>query len=105
MSSKLKVIYNIINYHILRVDCGGIKKIAKIDQPSANLLSPLNMPMTMPIQEEYAIKNELDNDFLSTNIMNSPTRNDYSNINVPILIWKIFIFNRLICSMECTIQI
>ena len=78
MSSKVKVIHNIINYHILRVDCGGVKKITKIDQPSANLLSPLNMP----VQEEYAIKNELDNDFLSTNMMNSPIRNDYSNINV-----------------------
>ena len=50
----------------------------KLDQTGVNLLGPLNMP----IQEDYAIKNELDHDFMNSNMMNSPIRNNYSNLNV-----------------------
>ena len=56
-----------------------MKKMPKLEQKSVNLLSPMNMP----IHEEYAIKNEIDHDF-----MNSPIRNDYSNPNVN-LIYKL----------------
>jgi len=39
-------------------------------------------PLTMPMQhEDYNIKNELDNDFMSPHIMGSPIRNDYSGMN------------------------
>ena len=43
----------------------------------------------MPIQEDYAIKNELDNDFMSPHLMNSPIINDYSNINVNVMIFEL----------------
>jgi len=59
----------------------SVKKMTKIEQQNVNMMSPLNMPIS---HEDYNIKNELDNEYMNPNMMNSPIRNDYSSLNVNI---------------------
>jgi len=62
-------------------DYGGeVKKQPKLESSNANM-----MHIAPSLQaDDYSIKNEVDHDFMSPNMMNSPVRGDYANLNISI---------------------